>query len=145
MASPQNPRSLSRINITGANQYQTKLEGFDKEWSDWTEKTEKAYTNLHEGTYTFKAKGKTPAGELTKEASYSFKVLPPWWRTWWAYLSYVFLGGLSLYLFGQWRNRQLLERSKELELIIKERTAEIEKLFQEAQEARAAAEEANEK
>ncbi len=134
----------TNINISGKNQYQTQLIGFDKQWSDWTVKTDKAYTNLPEGDYAFQVQGKTPSGKMGQEVIYSFTILPPWWRTWWAYLSYVLICVLSLYSFSQWRNRQLLQKSKRLELIIQERTAQIEQLFQEAKKAKIAAEEANE-
>src|SRR5690606_5063449 len=32
------------------------LEGYDTDWSEWSTETEKHYTNLPNGTYTFKLK-----------------------------------------------------------------------------------------
>lgn len=119
------------FNIDGQNQYQTYLEGFDKQWSSWSPKSDKAYTNLPEGTYTFRVKSKNQYGQLSKEADYVFRVLPPWWRTWWAYVGYFLVGTGILYLFSQWRNRQLQQRSQALEQTVKERTKEIEQRVEE--------------
>jgi hypothetical protein len=39
-------------------EYSYLLEGFDKEWSDWSKKSEKDYTNLPAGSYIFKVKAR---------------------------------------------------------------------------------------
>ena len=114
------------FNIDDVNQYQTQLEGFDPNWSEWSIKTERTYTNLPEGDYVFRIRGKTSSGAAAQAASYSFSILPPWWRTSWAYLCYVCLGGGILYFFSQWRNRHHRERSKQLETTVNERTKELE-------------------
>ena len=49
-------------------------------------------TDLQEGKYTFKVKARSPDGVWSEPISYSFTVLPPWHRTWWAYSLY----GLAL-------------------------------------------------
>ena len=67
------------------------LEGNDEGWSKWTKETKAIYTNLYEGEYTFKIKAKNVYGIESEIASYYFKINPPWYRTWWAYISYVIL------------------------------------------------------
>jgi signal transduction histidine kinase/CheY-like chemotaxis protein len=119
------------LNINGKNKYQTKLEGFDDTWSDWNFKTERVYTNVPEGNYTFKVRGKSPAGISGTESNYIFKITPPWWRTWWAYLSYVFLGVGTLSVFSRWRNRRLRQQREHLQQTVKERTKEIEQRVEE--------------
>jgi DNA-binding CsgD family transcriptional regulator len=74
------------------------LKGFDKDWSSWSRKTEKDYTNLPAGTYTFQVKAKSHMGSESTISSYSFTVLPPWYQTGWAYLVYALLFGGLIYL-----------------------------------------------
>jgi len=44
--------------------YSYRLEGYDTSWSPYTTSTSKSYTNLPEGTYTFKVKAKDQAGNV---------------------------------------------------------------------------------
>jgi serine phosphatase RsbU (regulator of sigma subunit) len=107
--------------------FQYKLEGFDEEWSDWISKTEKSYTNLWEGEYTFLVKAKNIYGIESKIASYSFEITPPWYRTYLAYAGYILLLGFTFYIGFRLYARRLVEQNIKLEKIIKERTAEIRK------------------
>lgn len=65
------------------------LEGFDKEWSDWSAKTEKDYTNLPYGNYTFFVRTRNSLGVVSSPATYAFSVAPAWYQTWWAYGLYL--------------------------------------------------------
>lgn len=80
-----------------ANQFQFFLEGFDRGWSAWSKATEKDYTNLPEGEYRFRVRAKNVFQYESREAEYVFKILPPWYRTWWAYGFYALLAGMSLF------------------------------------------------
>lgn len=80
-------------------EYAWYLEGFDKDWSPWIKKTEKDYTNLPEGSYTFKVKCRNAADNESTLAAWSFHVLPPWYRSWWAYSLYALLLFGLLYIF----------------------------------------------
>ncbi|MEX0722049.1 MAG: triple tyrosine motif-containing protein [Balneolaceae bacterium] len=71
------------------NNYQVKLEGFDNNWSEWNAETQKDYTNIPEGSYTFKVRSKNVYEVAGITDSISFTILPPWYRTWWAYLLYT--------------------------------------------------------
>lgn len=108
-----------------ANRYRYFLEGHETGWSDWTEATEKEYSNLWEGVYTFRVKAKDIHGREGREAAYRFIILAPWFRSAWAYSVYgillfmVFYGGMRLYSFRLKRANQKLEQT------VKERTAEI--------------------
>ena len=77
-------------------QYATKLEGFDKKWSDWTTKTEKEYTNLYAGDYRFLVKAKSNANQESKIASFAFSIKPPWYKSTLAIVIYSLLGLLFL-------------------------------------------------
>jgi serine phosphatase RsbU (regulator of sigma subunit)/ligand-binding sensor domain-containing protein len=91
--------------------YEHFLEGFDKAWSKASTLPFAEYQNLPFGKYTFKVRGITSNGVKTNEASYSFKVNPPIWRTWWAYSFYLIFIGLGLVGIRKFE----LERRKENE------------------------------
>lgn len=65
----------------GATQYQYLLEGFDPSWSTWSDKTQKEYTNIPPGQYTFRVRAKSVYGINAKEARYPFLMLTPWYKT----------------------------------------------------------------
>ena len=83
------------------NNYAYKLDGFNNQWITTDGKTNSAtYTNLNNGTYTFRVrevKGKSIGDEI----SMKIVVLPPFWKSWMAYLIYAILIFLILILLRQ--------------------------------------------
>src|SRR4029078_10433498 len=79
-----------------ATEYQTRLDGFDTDWSAWTHAPQREYTNLSNGAYNFRVHARGISGVVGDEATYSFSVLPPWYRTWWAYAGSVALFALVI-------------------------------------------------
>jgi signal transduction histidine kinase/DNA-binding response OmpR family regulator len=102
------------------------LEGYDKGWSNWSSETQKDYTNLDGGTYRFRVKAKNVYGDLGREALFQFRVLPPWYRTWWAYLCGALLAFLLVFFTVRWRSAQLVREKGRLEEIVKNRTRQLE-------------------
>ncbi len=92
------------------NKYAYTLEGFNKSWLLTDGRTRKAtYTNLDPGEYTFRVRATDEDGQwYDKVASLRIVVLPPWWKTPWAYAVYVLLLAGGLYL---WR-RMMLRRAR---------------------------------
>ncbi len=105
--------------------YRYLLEGYDKNWSEWSFKTHTDYTNLDSGTYTFRVQAKNIYGNLSREDRFKFKVLPPWYKTWWAYVGYAFGFFLLTFFIVLWRSRKLVKEKQALEQIVKDRTKEI--------------------
>ncbi len=101
-----------------AKLYSYYLEGFSKEWSAWSRETKAVFTNLYEGTYTFKVKTKNRYEILSTSSDYTFTVLPPWYRTTTAYV-----GGFILLFLGVFTGTTLY--TKNLRRIIRLRTSEI--------------------
>lgn len=85
--------------------YSYMLEGYDKKWSNWSKQTEKDYTNLSSGTYTFKVKAKNNLDEESVVASYTFVISPPWYKTIWAYFIYLLLASCLFYFIRQAQQR----------------------------------------
>ena len=106
-------------------QYQYKLEGYDKNWSTPANITSATFGNMYEGTYQFQLKAQSASGVWSEPAIYTFTVLPPWWRTWWAYTLYALLFVSALRVFVKWRERNLQTEKEKLEKTVELRTAEV--------------------
>jgi len=106
--------------------YQYILEGYDKDWSPLTEKTSATFGNIYEGNYTFKLKAQSPFGIWSAPIEYKFKVLPPWWRTWWMYALYVVSALLLIGGFIKWRERNLKREKIVLEEKVELRTKQLD-------------------
>lgn len=102
--------------------YQSYLEGYDKHWTNRSPKTEREYTNLPAGTYTFHARAQNIYGHTSEQASFSFRILTPWYQSWWAKILYVLAGIGLVYGIVRWRTRQLKSQSEELEQAVQDRT-----------------------
>jgi len=94
-------------------QFQTWLEGFDEHWSNWNNKTEKEYTNLPKGDYQFRVRAKNIYEHVSQESVYSFSILAPWYRTWWAYGGYAVILGLLMFAVDRVQRRRLLKKERE--------------------------------
>lgn len=117
--------ALASFDETSSNQYSHILEGYDEHWSSWSTETKKEYTNLFEGQYTFKVKSRNIYGIESDEVIYKFNVLPPWYRSAWAYIAYVILISLSVYLLILLFTYRLKRQNEKLEALVAERTAEL--------------------
>ncbi len=118
--------AAATYNINDNIKYKYRLEGFDSEWTEWTTENSKEYTNLPEGRYVFQVKAINIYQIEGSTASFEFIILTPIYRRWWAISIYIILAIILIYILVRWRLR-ILKREKELlEVIVKERTEEIE-------------------
>lgn len=106
-------------------EYRYILEGTEDGWSNWKEKSDASYNNLHEGTYTFRVEARNIYGQISEQASYTFTILPPWYRTAWAYFLYVIALILLLLLGIKISSKRLKAQNVRLEGIVEERTKEV--------------------
>lgn len=88
------------------NRFRYLLEGFDEDWHTSAGARSATYTNLDPGQYVLHVRGSDDGITWSRqEATVALTVLPPPWRTWWAYLGYVLLlllgGGLVFYFFAR--------------------------------------------
>ena len=76
------------------NQYAYILEGFDNDWQNVGTQRIASYTNLNAGEYIFRVKASNNDGVWNpQQATMKIIVLPPWYKTWWAFWIY---GGLII-------------------------------------------------
>ncbi len=109
----------------GYTEYSYKLEGFDNQWSTWSYETKAIYTNITEGEYTFWVKARNIYLEESIPAKITIIIHPPWYRTIWAYISYVILAIMMIVIIIKLYTRKLEADKRRLEKIVEERTQEI--------------------
>ena len=81
-------------------EYSYRLIGFTDNWSEWSHRTEKEYTNLNAGNYRFEVKVRNNLGNESNAAVYEFTVLPPLYKAWWAKTLYAaFIISIVFYLY----------------------------------------------
>ena len=105
--------------------YQFKLEGYSDSWSPPSNQTSTTFGNIFEGDYTFYVRSQSPSGIWSEPLTYSFTVLPPWYRTLWAYASYMLIFLFGFRSFSKYRERKLIAEKEKLEEIVLERTNEL--------------------
>jgi serine phosphatase RsbU (regulator of sigma subunit) len=81
--------------------------------------------HVHEGDYEFIVKSRNILGIEGQEIRVPFTVLPPWYRTFWAYVFYFLTGAGIILLLIKLNSRRLIEQNIKLENIIHDRTKEI--------------------
>ncbi|MEZ4922421.1 MAG: SpoIIE family protein phosphatase [Crocinitomicaceae bacterium] len=107
------------------NEYSYYLEGEESGWSKWKTTNYVEFQRLSEGDYTFHLKARNFYGYESEETTFSFSILPPWYRTWWAFLIYAILVILLIYVIIRLSIRRVKAQNERLEQIVEERTAEI--------------------
>ena len=89
-------------------EYSYRLNGLENNWSKWTNKTEKEYTSLPPGSYVFEIKVRDNLGEESEVDSFAFNVLPPWYRSTWAYGLYFAIFILIILLITKWQKGKFI-------------------------------------
>jgi signal transduction histidine kinase/ligand-binding sensor domain-containing protein len=110
------------------NEYAFRMVGVDEDWVYAGTRRHADYPNLRPGDYLFRVKGSNSDGVWNEEGTSVYVTIhPPFWGTWW------FRGMLLLTLAGaacsayRLRVRSVEARSRELEVQVTERTAELER------------------
>ena len=73
--------SLTDYFYENKNKYRYKLDGFDKNYTDFSKSENITYTNLKPGNYIFKIQGMNSDGLVSDVKNYHFKVNNPWWQS----------------------------------------------------------------
>lgn len=108
-------------------EYEYRLIGLDDNW----EKTAKGqnlaiYTTLPSGEYRFEVRAIDPRSKVAQPLTFlNINVLPPFWKTWQAYLLYGIVAILLFYGIFRYRTHQLKSRNRELKKAVETRTTEL--------------------
>ena len=117
--------------------YKFMLEGYDRKWSEWSTSTTKEYTNLNGGFYRFRVISKNTYDNIGKESSFEFTILPPWYRTIWAYILYFFVSLVFVYTIVYLNGKRLKAANIQLEQTVQERTNELSEVNTQLEENQA--------
>lgn len=107
--------------------YRYRLKGFDHDWHYAGKNRLASYTNVPSGTYQFVVEvmdATNPDQHCMREMTIT--ILPPWWATWWAYLIYVLLLGVSGYYAFRYAKYQLRLKNN---IYIQNQLAEYKRKF----------------
>ena len=121
---------FSALNLTSADkiQYAYKLSGVNNDWVYMGNNRRFVnYANLSDGSYTFQVKASDENGTWSDQiTSLQIIILPPFYRTWWAYLIYLILvGGITYFSFKTVANRIRLRNEVRISRIEKEKSEEL--------------------
>ena len=124
---------------TSRTTYSYKLEGYHDDWVDAGTRRLIQFTNLPPGPYALLVKATNADGLVSETpAQLSFRILPPWWRTWWAYGFYALMFAGVAFGVDRTQRRRLIrkerERTREQELA---QAKEIEKAYTELKSTQA--------
>jgi ligand-binding sensor domain-containing protein/signal transduction histidine kinase len=115
--------------------YRYILEGIDKNWSPISENSfSENYRDLPPGKYIFRVSSKGMNGLWCNPAEFSFTIMPPWWKTWWAYLLYALLFAGLIRAYILFRSGNLRRQNQLLEEKVENRTTELKKSLHDLQE-----------
>ena len=107
------------------------LENFDNSWHYASSERRAYYFNISPGGYVFRVKAANSYG-VWAEKKIVIIIMPPWWRSWWAYCFYGLLLIATIFGVDRFQRRRLLqverERTRERELA---QAKEIEKAYTE--------------
>ncbi len=112
------------------NQYAYKLEGFNQDWTYTHSVREITYTNLDPGSYTLRIMGSNNDGIWNYSGlSIRIIILPPWYRTWWAYILYLIILILIYFAIKRYEFNKLKIRNElELKKLESEKLLEADKV-----------------
>jgi signal transduction histidine kinase/ActR/RegA family two-component response regulator/HPt (histidine-containing phosphotransfer) domain-containing protein len=133
-ATPVLPHASNRIEFQFAApvyrdsrfvRYQTELTGLERDWTAPNARSSREFTGLAEGKYTFRVRAGRDDGRWSAPAAYTFFILPPWYRTSWAYGLFALVTAAGLYGGCRFRVRQIRTHDQKLEALVGRRTEEL--------------------
>jgi signal transduction histidine kinase/ligand-binding sensor domain-containing protein/DNA-binding NarL/FixJ family response regulator len=109
------------------NKYAYKLDGLDRDWNYVGNQRSATYRYLEPGKYTFKVKASNEDNIWSDEyASIAITILPPFWRTPFAYFLYVLVvGGLCLAVVAVRRKQATLRKRLKIEKAQRKRERQL--------------------
>jgi len=94
--------------FNGTTEYSSRLKGYDNQWSSWSKKTERSYTNLPAGKYVFEVAARSNNGRHSPLSLFVFTISPPWYNTILAWIVYVAIFIALLYYFYKRQQRKYI-------------------------------------
>ncbi len=131
-ALPYSTRSIlfefaaAEYSLRPALRLETRIDGIDDRWIPADASARRELTAVRDGRYHFRVRTVAETGVISDETSFSFEILPPWWRTTPAVVGFLLAlipAGYGLYRL---RVRSLRRHNAELERKVGQRTEQLE-------------------
>lgn len=94
------------------NLFRYRLKGLNENWTEWGKNVEAIFTNLFEGEYVFEVQALDANLNESEIITHSFIISPPWYRSFFAYLIYIIIAGLSVWFFGKIQAKRSLSKAE---------------------------------
>ncbi|HMK39419.1 MAG TPA: two-component regulator propeller domain-containing protein, partial [Bacteroidota bacterium] len=128
--------SLNYYN-TFKNQYAYRLEGFNDTWIQLGPERRATFTNLDGGRYTLRVRGSNNDGVWNEQgAALRLVVMPPWWKTRWAYGAYAVIFLYALYVIRRFEINRQAQKALVRESDLRVKATEAEKRALQAENER---------
>ena len=111
-------------NTPGNENYMVMLQNYDHTWRNIGNDRDVSFYDVPSGKYIFRVRAFN-SNDSWSEKDISVTILPPWWRTWWAYGMYI----LSFLMISFFVNRTIRNR-----IVAKERMRSRDKELKQAKE-----------
>jgi len=108
-----------------APEYQTRLVGWNDEWSAALPSRETRFAALPAAHYRFEVRARERLGGWSSPASLEYTVIPPWWYSHWAIGGYALLGIAGIIALVRWRVGRVEVERLRLERLVATRTHEL--------------------
>ena len=94
--------------------YAYQLKGYDRDWHYTDAESRRAtYQNLPPGSYELCLRAIDSYGHcVSLPYTIDVRVLPPWYRSWWAYLIYILLLAAAVYGIKEWYKQRVNRRAR---------------------------------
>ncbi|MBO6523517.1 MAG: response regulator [Balneolaceae bacterium] len=103
------------------------LENHDPGWVNAGNEKFARYSKIPPGKYAFRVEAANSDGIWTTSGLViPISIHPPFWKSWWAYASYLMLFIGAVFGFVNWRARFHIKERERLETMVEERTSELE-------------------
>lgn len=94
--------------------FQSRLEGYDREWSEWSNSTERNYANLPYGKFKFEFRAKQGSQVSTVISSPPIEIRTPWYLSYVAGIGYSILLFIGFYFYNRYYAQKLIRKETEL-------------------------------
>lgn len=106
--------------------YAYRMSGLEDDWNITTNQVPKSYSALPEGDYVFEVKAQNSDGYESAITELHIHVDAPFWKTTWFRILAVLALALGVYLFIRYRTHLAKQEHTKLELLVSQRTRELE-------------------
>lgn len=117
--------SMDKIDPIGKPEYSYRLHNDDRQWSRWSPEPGMEFGHLSAGNYVLSVRCRDSFGNISETAPVEFRIKPPFYLRWHAFLLYALLiSGIS-FAFLRYRLYKAAQDKLRLEKLVEQRTGQL--------------------